>query len=59
MLPPKAIHKTVRSEVIADISAALPLAHGMNRPNVKSPRTGPPNIPKIPSQALMKMFQQN
>ena len=52
MFPPRAIHKTVTSETVADINAAGPLAHGINIPNVKSPRTGPPNIPKIPNQAL-------
>ena len=56
MLPPQAIHKTVNNDVIADISAAEPLAHGINIPKVKSPRTGPPNIPKIPNQAL---YQQS
>ena len=52
MFPPRAIHKTVMSDTIADISAAEPLAHGMNMPKVKSPSTGPPNIPKIPNHAL-------
>ena len=52
MFPPRAIHKTVMSDTIADISAAEPLAHGMNMPKVNNPRTGPPNIPKIPNQAL-------
>ena len=55
MLPPQAIHKTVSNDVIAEISAAEPLAQGINIPKVKSPRTGPPNIPKIPNQALNKI----
>ena len=54
MFPPRAIHKTVMSDTIADISAAEPLAHGMNMPKVNNPSTGPPNIPKIPNQALNK-----
>ena len=52
MLPPSAIHSNVRRDVIAEISAAVPLAHGINIPRVKRPSTGPPNIPKMPSHAL-------
>ena len=53
ILPPIAIHSKTRREVIAEINAALPLAHGINIPRVNRPRTGPPNIPNIPSHALL------
>ena len=51
ILPPMATQSIRMRLVMAETRAALAEAQGTYMPRLNRPSTGPPNIPKIPSQA--------
>jgi hypothetical protein len=43
----KAVQKLNLKKMTYNLTLTIPLAHGKNIPRVKTPRTGPPTMPKI------------